>query len=634
VRTLDAAGNLGPPATQTWSVNLSLPALSLSAPTDASLTNDPTPAISGTGGRASGDASTVSVKLFSGTSIAGSPLQTISTTVSSSTGAWITPPSPALPDGTYTVYAQQIGTAGTAYTSATSFTVDTTPPATTITSGPQGTTSAITARFTFASSKPRSTFECQFDGGSWSSCSSPQSYSSLALGIHVFSVRAIDAAGNVDPTPAADSWTIDTTANVPVTLTSPADRTVTADTTPTFAGAASPSDGALTVEIDDADGNAVEVLSPAVAATWSTTAAPALPDGTYTAFASQVSGDGSTTWYSPTIQFTVDTTPPTPTLTSGPAGKINDPTPTFGGGAGTAAGDGAVALKVYSGASASGTPVDTVAAVVSGGSWSATASALPDGTYTVRAEQSDAAGNLGVSATRTFTLDVPPQTAITSKPPSSTTATSASFSFTSSKSGSTFACRLDAGTWSSCSSPQTYNGLSDGQHSFSVRATDAAGTVDPAPPADLWTVKAVGSPPPSGNPGTTAGPPRVTPKPALRLTLTARASQRLDRRGRLAVSARASKPATLVLAGRIVVVLKTKRGAKASRRVLLAARMALVKLRTTRRITLTLKVPARVQKAIVSALRAKLRVTLTLSGVLSKPGMKAATGRVTIRLLR
>ena len=85
---------------------------------------------------------------------------------------------------------------------------DTTPPQTTITQQPADGT-ATDATFAFTADEP-STFACSLDGGAFASCSSPKAYSGLAVGGHVFSVRATDTAGNVDGTPAAASWTIST----------------------------------------------------------------------------------------------------------------------------------------------------------------------------------------------------------------------------------------------------------------------------------------------------------------------------------------------------------------------------------------------------------------------------------------
>lgn len=87
-------------------------------------------------------------------------------------------------------------------------TVDTTPPDTTITSGPANPTASTSASFAFTSSESGSTFECRIDGGSWSACTSPKSYSSLATGSHTFDVRATDASSNTDPTPASQTWTV------------------------------------------------------------------------------------------------------------------------------------------------------------------------------------------------------------------------------------------------------------------------------------------------------------------------------------------------------------------------------------------------------------------------------------------
>jgi hypothetical protein len=75
----------------------------------------------------------------------------------------------------------------------------------------------------------------------------------------------------------------------------------------------------------------------------------------------------------------------------------------------------------------------------------------------------------------------PPQTTITSSPSSPTNDSTPSFSFSSSEGGSTFECRVDSGSFASCSSPYTATPLADGAHTFEVRATDAATNTDPTP---------------------------------------------------------------------------------------------------------------------------------------------------------
>ena len=96
----------------------------------------------------------------------------------------------------------------------------------------------------------------------------------------------------------------------------------------------------------------------------------------------------------------------------------------------------------------------------------------------------------------------PPETTITGGPAdgSSTTATTASFSFAASE-AATFQCALDGGAFTPCSSPAAYSGLAEGSHGFAVRATDQAGNVDPTPATRSWSVAASAPPPPpSGDP--------------------------------------------------------------------------------------------------------------------------------------
>ncbi len=88
---------------------------------------------------------------------------------------------------------------------------DTTPPETTITSGPAGVTNDNTPTFGFSSSEAGSSFECRLDSGAFQGgCSSPKTLGPLADGLHSFEVRATDTASNIDPTPALRNFTVDT----------------------------------------------------------------------------------------------------------------------------------------------------------------------------------------------------------------------------------------------------------------------------------------------------------------------------------------------------------------------------------------------------------------------------------------
>src|SRR5205814_2160453 len=111
---------------------------------------------------------------------------------------------------------------------------------------------------------------------------------------------------------------------------------------------------------------------------------------------------------------------------------------------------------------------------------------LAAGSHTIKVTATDPAGNTG-SATTTWTIDTTaPTVTITAQPSSPTNQTSASFSFTSSKTGSTFQCKLDGGTNTTCTSPTSYTGLAAGSHTFTVTATDPAGNTGNA--SSTWTI--------------------------------------------------------------------------------------------------------------------------------------------------
>jgi parallel beta-helix repeat protein len=120
---------------------------------------------------------------------------------------------------------------------------------------------------------------------------------------------------------------------------------------------------------------------------------------------------------------------------------------------------------------------------------------LSDGSHTFSVRAIDAANNTDLTpASRTWTVDtVAPDTTITAGPAdgSTTNINSPSFDLNSSEPGSTLECKLDAGAWQPCTSPKNYTGLTNGEHTFSVRATDAVGNLDPSPASRTWTIDAV-----------------------------------------------------------------------------------------------------------------------------------------------
>lgn len=89
---------------------------------------------------------------------------------------------------------------------------DVTPPDTTITGTPPN-PQTFSSEFAFTGSDDvtpadQLTFECSLDSAAFTACGSPYEVMDLLPGFHTFAVRAVDTAGNVDPTPASYTWEV------------------------------------------------------------------------------------------------------------------------------------------------------------------------------------------------------------------------------------------------------------------------------------------------------------------------------------------------------------------------------------------------------------------------------------------
>ena len=128
-------------------------------------------------------------------------------------------------------------------------------------------------------------------------------------------------------------------------------------------------------------------------------------------------------------------------------------------------------------------------------------------TYAVRAR--DTVGNVSALTTAmAVTTPFPPDTVIDTAPAPFANVTTASFTFHATYSGSTvsatFTCKLDTGTASTCTSPRSYTGLTQGSHTFSVYATDNA-VNDPTPATSTWVIDTTAPSTPTGLTAVTVG---------------------------------------------------------------------------------------------------------------------------------
>ncbi|WP_286808187.1 BapA/Bap/LapF family large adhesin [Leclercia sp. UBA2479] len=232
----------------------------------------------------------------------------------------------------------------------------------------------------------------------------------LAEGTHNFTVIATDPQGNVSD--ASTPWTVvvDTTAPTLPVITSVSDNVeggtgnltngqLTNDATPTLTGTG---EEGSTVRI--LDGNTV-IGSVVVGegGTWSFTPEPALTNGPHSLRVNAIDPAGNVSANSPVFTITVDITPPAaPAITSvvddvGPAtgtlasgASTNDNLPTFNG-----TGEVGATIQIFDNDALIGTAVVSAA-----GTWTFTpTTALTDGPHVFSLSAVDAAGNTSVTST-------------------------------------------------------------------------------------------------------------------------------------------------------------------------------------------------------------------------------------------
>jgi hypothetical protein len=128
--------------------------------------------------------------------------------------------------GNYTLTVATSSDTGAVTSGQYGIAVDSAAPETSIVSGPPSTTTSTQPTFTFSSNEPGSTFQCSVDGAAFAPCTSPFVPPPLAAGVHTFSVRSQDPAGNTDSTPATQTFTITSTQPAPTQPTPTAGQTV------------------------------------------------------------------------------------------------------------------------------------------------------------------------------------------------------------------------------------------------------------------------------------------------------------------------------------------------------------------------------------------------------------------------
>ena len=177
-------------------------------------------------------------------------------------------------------------------------------------------------------------------------------------------------------------------------------------------------------------------------------------DGTYTLYPwVKDAVDTVSVVYGSPVTVVVDTVAPNAPSVSGTT-PTNNTTPTWNWSSGGGGGNGTYRYKLDDSNLGSGSTTTT------GTSYTPASALTSNATHTFYVQERDAAGNWSNSGSFAIVIDTAaPDTSIISQPTNPSNQTSASFTFTATEAGSTFACQIDGGAYSSCTSTKTYSGL-------------------------------------------------------------------------------------------------------------------------------------------------------------------------------
>jgi hypothetical protein len=329
--------------------------------------------------------------------------------------------------------------------------------------------------------------------------------SSVADGDHSYAATAMDAANNTSPVSGFTHLTVDTVGPAAPAISSPADGSYNNTGTVVLSGTAE-ANSAVTV-LDG--GTSKGTTSTDGSGAWTKTLSP-IADGSHSYTATATDAANNTSPASGTTHVTVDTVAPATSITGGPSGATNQASPSFGFSSNETG-------STFQCKLAGPGQASTYSACFSPAQYSG----LADGAYTLTVRATDQAGNTDPSPpSRSFTVDtVTPAVPTISSPADGSYNNAGNVTLSGTAEANSTVTIFDgaasqgsttasgAGSWT-----KTLNGLPDGTHSYTARATDAAGNVGPTSSAVRFTEYT--APPNTTSPTSPATPTTTPPSPS------------------------------------------------------------------------------------------------------------------------